>query len=112
MPGEGHDGVRGGDAELWSDLQETTETVDVEHLHGQGFFAGLFETRAAVALGQTDEGIDLPHACPGQVSLEQLLSEAADGGSVLGCFAREVSDVPQGIGGLLGGKVAWVCGAF
>src|SRR2546425_8554982 len=112
MPGEGDEGLRRRDGGRGRDLQETTEPVDVEHLHGQGLVAGLLEARAAVALGQTDEGVDLPHACPGQVSLEELLGEAADGGSVLGCFAREVSDVPQGIGGLLGGKVAWVRGAF
>src|SRR5437867_1339537 len=112
MPGEWNDGPPRRSGGRVSNLEETAESVDVEHLGGEGLCAGILETRAAVALGKTDEGIDLAHACPGEVSLEELLCEAADGWPVLGRLPREVCDVSQGVGGLLGGKVAPVRRTF
>jgi len=95
-------GVEGGE------LEEFLETVDIDHVGVDGEGAGLVEPVVSVATGEAEEGIDPSHPGPGQGHLEELRGEAADRLAVLGGLSGQEIHVPQGVGGLVGGKVGGV----
>ena len=104
-PGRG--GIRGSDN---GELEQTSELSYVEHIRLQGDVAGWVDAVVAVSANEPEQSVDLPHAGPGQLGLEQASSELADGCAMAVGFASEEVEVAKGVGRFVLGKVAAIDG--
>ena len=93
------------------EFEQPPKAADVDHVGVKGGLTGSVETCVAVATGEAKEGIDLPHASPGEMALEESRGIAADSFTMTAGLAGEEGYVTEGIGGFVCGKVATVCGS-
>src|SRR5439155_16743845 len=87
------------------------EAAAVEHVGGERGVAGVLDALVAVALGKAEQGVDAPHAGPGQRPFEEPRGETTDRFAVARGLALEELDIAQRVGALLGREVAGVGGA-